>query len=246
MSTSIKNLSVGCTGQQLVDKINEIISAVNGIDPTTNYENLTNKPSINGVTLLGNKNTAALLVAMSGCTDYSAQMATLATKSELSTVETSATNAATQAATALVNGKIPSDSTSVSEATMLNEEAFVYVTGPDGLKKVSIKNLTKNVDMSVQMKSKISETLQDIRQKITLTGAKDGSNTVFAMSPAITLGTSEIYVNGARKIAGTDYIEDNNAQITTLTFIPAASDVMTMIAVSAKNGYKVLGVIKAV
>ena len=61
MSILIENLQIGCTGAQLVAKINEIISALNGVEQTTDYEALTNKPSINGVTLLGNKTTGNLM-----------------------------------------------------------------------------------------------------------------------------------------------------------------------------------------
>lgn len=84
---AIDLLKIGCTGEELVNKINEIIAAVNELAPITSYDSLSNKPTINGVELSGAKTTASLDIAYTGLSDYATQEARLATKANVATAK---------------------------------------------------------------------------------------------------------------------------------------------------------------
>lgn len=229
MSISIENLQIGCTGAQLVAKINEIISALNGVEQTTDYEVLTNKPSINGVTLLGNKTTGNLLFALADACDYATLIATLATKAELTAAQSDTVNLASAAVQALLSSKIDVSATNVTEATMLNEEAYVYVIAPEGLRKVSIKNLTSNVALKTVSSKELEKAVRTQLQLLTVTGDQDGTNVSYKVSEVYVPGTSNLFFNGQRMTLGSDYSETNGGFVM-LTHVPVSTDVLVFIA----------------
>lgn len=137
--------TTGCTGEELISKINEIIAVVNAMSNTTSYNDLTDKPSINGVTLVSDKTTAQMQISMAGLSDYETQMSAIATKTEVHDAQSAATAAATAAVQEQIAGKLDKDVSSTRETDMLSKKAFVYISDGNQTKKVSLDTLTKNV-----------------------------------------------------------------------------------------------------
>lgn len=229
MSTSIELLDTGCSGIQVIDKINEIIAALNNVEQTTDYESLSNKPSINGVTLLGNKTTGNLLFALADASDYAALIATLATKAELTAAQLDTVNLASAAVQALLATKIDVSAANVTEATLINEEAYVYIIANDGLRKVSIKNLTSNVALKTVSSKELEKAVRTQLQLLTVTGDQDGTNVSYKVSEVYVSGTSNLFFNGQRMTLGADYSETNGGFVM-LTHVPALTDVLVFIA----------------
>lgn len=229
MSIAIENLQIGCTGAQLVAKINEIISALNGVEQTTDYENLTNKPSINGVTLTGNKTTENLLFELSDASDYSTLMATLATKAELTAAQTDTVNLASAAVQALLSTKMDVDDTNVVEATMLNENAYIYIVAPEGLRKVSVANISNNVALKTTSAKVLEKAISSQLQMLTISGVQNGVNVNFSVNMAYIPGTSNLFFNGQRMVLGTDYSETNSGFVM-ITHAPKADESLVFIA----------------
>lgn len=229
MSILIENLQIGCTGAQLVAKINEIISALNGVEQTTDYNQLTNRPSINGVTLSGNKTTSALLLALADATDYATVMAALATKTEVNAVISDATSAATAAANALLAGKVDANPVNVEEASVFNDGAFIYIYTSDGLRKVKISSLSDNIALRNVSTDNLEKAVRSQLSMLTVTGDQDGANTSYKVNQNYIFGTSNLYLNGQRLVLGTDYIEVT-AGFVMLSRAPEVSDSLVFIA----------------
>jgi hypothetical protein len=76
----IELLHIGCTGEELVDKINEIIAVVNARRNVSSYRELTDLPTFNGVELIGDLSAADLVIHLADVADYEEVVATLASK----------------------------------------------------------------------------------------------------------------------------------------------------------------------
>ncbi|MBR4536213.1 MAG: hypothetical protein IKO62_06095 [Bacteroidales bacterium] len=228
MSILIENLQIGCTGAQLVAKINEIISALNGVEQTTDYEALTNKPSINGVTLLGNKTTGNLMFELADAGDYSTLIATLATKAELTAAGTNIIDLASEAVKSELASRIPMDYSEVNESTMINDAAYIYVLSKEGLRKVSIANLCNNVALKTVSSSTLEKAVQSQLVMLEVSGEQNGENVNFKVDRAYIYGTSHLFLNGQRLVSGSDYIEDK-VGFAMLTHAPEQSDSLVFI-----------------
>lgn len=229
MGTSIELLYSGCTGIQLINKINEVIAALNNVEQTTDYNQLSNKPSINGVTLSGNKNTRALSLALADATDYKTVLNALATKAEVDAVISDATNAATSAASALLAGKVDANPANVEEATVFNDGAYIYIYTTDGLRKVKISSLSDNVALRSVSADNLEKAVRSQLMILTVTGDQDGKNTSYEVSQNYIFGTSNLYLNGQRLVLGTDYMEVT-AGFVMLSRAPEVSDSLVFIA----------------
>lgn len=137
--------TTGCTGEALISKINEIIAVVNSMSNVTSYSQLTDKPSINGVTLVGNKTTEQMQISMAGLSDYSSQMSSIATKTEVQNAQAAATQAATAAVQEQIAGKLDKIPTTTTETDMIGDGAYIYVSDGNESKKVKISTLANNV-----------------------------------------------------------------------------------------------------
>lgn len=137
--------TTGCTGAELIAKINEIIAVVNGMSNVTSYNDLTDKPSINGVSLVGDKLTGELQIAMDDLTDYDTQMQSIATKAEVAGAESRATAAATAAVQEQIAGKLDKIPTTTPETDMIGDGTYIYVSDGQTSKKVKLETITKNV-----------------------------------------------------------------------------------------------------
>lgn len=230
--SNISLLSIGCTGQELVDKINEIIAAINGMSNVTSYNDLTNKPIINGVELKGTKTTFSLNIAVADAVDFSTSITeVLATKEEVEDAQESATEAATAAVEQQIAGKMDKNPSALSEATMTDGGAYVCVFGDGELKKIKLETLTNNVAFSIGQASTIDKVVQSSGKLLTITGTQDGTRTTFYISGGYELGTSFLYFNGQLLTRGTDYIENSTTSIVMLTHIPVSTDIMRFVAV---------------
>lgn len=228
----IELLSIGCSGQELVDKLNEIIAVVNGMSNVSSYNDLSDKPTINGVTLVGEKTTETLRFAIADAVDYSTTITdTLATKTEVESAQIAATQAATSAVQIQIAGKLDKNPSSTPEATLTDGAAFVYVYGDGGVKKIKLDTLSKNVALALDQKSSLERLIQSSGKIIGVKGTQDGSNTDFSIDEGYQLGTSFLYFNGQLLTRGTDYIEQTSSSIVMLTHIPISSDVLRFVAV---------------
>jgi len=227
---TISLLSIGCIGQELVDKINEIIAVVNGGLGTVSYNDLTNKPSINGVTLMYDKTTENLRIATADTTDYDTLMATLGTKAEITAAQTAATSAATAAVQSQIANKLDKNPTSVTEVKQLSDDTFLYVYGDGSSRKISLKNLTKNIELQMLDEESISKAVNEGLTMMALQGNKDGTNKDFTTTSAFVLKTTNLFLNGQRLTLGEDYTEETNTKIT-LTEAPVSTDTLVLIAV---------------
>lgn len=148
--------ATGCTGEELIDKINEIIAAVNAMSNTTSYNDLTDKPSVNGVTLQGAKTTGELMIEMADLTDYDTQMAAIATKTEVQTAQAAATAAATAAVQEQIAGKLDKNPSQATKADSMSKDGLLYVFDGNASKKVTLDAITKNVALELTSQKMVS------------------------------------------------------------------------------------------
>lgn len=228
----IATISLGITSAELVAKINEIIAAINGITPTTDYNDLDNKPSINGVTLSGNKTTGQLEVKTADTTDYSTIIAALATKTYVDTADTAAVAAAQAAAAAALSGKMDKNLSNVSEIANLGDDTYITVVTPDGVRKITANNLSAYTEIkAVTRKETLDSAIAKERKKIAIEGEQDGTNADFTSESGFVTGTTALYLNGQLLTPSVDYTEVSAYQITMLTHIPVEDDVLILMAI---------------
>lgn len=231
MSTQIELLYPGCSGSQLIDKINEIIAVLNDVDQTTDYEKLENKPSINGVIISGDLTSKDLPFAIEDASDYSSLMETLATKSEVSDVIVDASAAAVSEVSALLSGKVDSDPVNVSEATLFNEDSFVYIFTREGIRKVKISLLSDNIALRNVSSDNLKKAVITQMAILAVSGEQDGSNTTFKVESDYISGTSMLFLNGQRLAPGIDYMEIPYGFTIISEYIPEKDDIILFQAV---------------
>lgn len=90
-------------------------------------------------------------------------------------------------------------------------------------------SLDKKLDAIEKRISELEAT--DDRVVISLTGDQNGKNVVFGTGTAYVVGTSQLYINGKRNYAGSDYLETSDSGIVVLTHVPEAGDVLVFTAV---------------
>jgi len=228
----IQTIELGITSAQLVAKINEIIAAVNAIQPTTSYEDLENKPSINGVTLSGNKSTAQLLVALSGATDYAALLATLATKLYADGASAAAVTAAETAVASALSGKLDADISKINEVNYVADGGYVLVFAGGKYVKMPLKDLAAYTEIKMEgAKTAIDKGISSQRKYIALSGAQNGSNTAYTTETGFVPGTTLLFLNGQTLTEGKDYTEVSSYQIMMLTHVPLATDTITLMGI---------------
>lgn len=69
------------------------------------------------------------------------------------------------------------------------------------------------------------------RTTIALKGDQNGKNVTFVAADTFAQGTTQLYINGRRYVAGSDYLEIGGAQIILLTHVPVEGDVLVFVAV---------------
>lgn len=223
--------TTGCTGEELISKINEIIAVVNGMQNVTSYRQLTDKPSINGVTLVGNMTTAQMKISMAGLSDFTTQMNNIATKKEMQEVQKAATTAATEAVQKQIAGKMDKDPSTTDEVNLMPSDGYVYINTVEGMRKIKFDQLVNNVQYAGEQKSQVQKIIESSGKIMTIIGKQDGTNTQFTVAQEYTQGTSMLYFNGQLLTRNVDYIETSMKEFTMLTHIPISTDIMQMVAV---------------
>ena len=228
----IETISLGITSAQLVAKINEIIAAVNDIQPATSYAELQDKPAINGVTLAGNKTTADLLIALSGATDYATLLETLATKKYTEGVTEAAVAAAEAAAESALEDKLDADTDKIDKVSNAQDADSVLIVTNDGLKKMAIANFA---DVTMARNAAKARSIENIYNKdyenIPLTGLINGTNTRFTNSTGWIPGTTKVFLDGTLLARNTDYVETDRSTIETTGITPQTGQRLIMLAV---------------
>lgn len=74
------------------------------------------------------------------------------------------------------------------------------------------------------------------RTVIALTGNQDGKNVTFTAADTFAMGTSHLFINGKRYVAGSDYLEVDGTKIILLTHVPVENDVMVFVAAKKEKG----------
>lgn len=145
----IELLQVGCTAREVIDAINALIAAHNDGEETSvvSYNDLEDKPRINGVELKGDKDTAALLVALTGCTDYNTIMATLATKAYVDAGDEAISNEALAAAQAALENKLDKDLGNIADSSILADESYIPVVSDGDVKKVKMATVAAYTEL---------------------------------------------------------------------------------------------------
>ena len=231
---TIEQISLGLTAGELIEKINEIIAALNEIQPATSYEDLEDKPSINGVTLSGNKVTSQLQLALSGATDYYTLLNTLATKTYADAATASAVQAAQDAAAAALSGKLDADLSALDEVRYIAEGGHALVLAGGALKLIPLRDLAAYTEVRMAAsRAEASSGIASQRRHIPLSGEQDGKNAIFTAQTGFVLGTTALYLNGQMLTEGKDYSESSSYQITMLTHLPVAEDTLILMAIPA-------------
>lgn len=237
----IETITLGLNAADLVAKINEIIAAVNSIQPTTSYDDLNNKPMINGVELSGNKTTANLSIALSAATDYASLMQTLATKQYADNGDAAAVVAAQSAAAEALSGKLNTDLSNIDASSIreendvpevgsLGEEDYITIITSAGARKIKVWRLSDNITVRSVSSTAISKSTSSQLAVIGITGAQNGSNTSFELSSDYVAGSGSLFLNGQRLVSGTDYTETASG-FTMLLYAPINTDSLIFIAV---------------
>lgn len=232
MTDTIDLLAIGCTGQELVDKINEIIAAVNGITPATSYNQLADKPTLNGITLEGAATTASLKVRISDTADYSTYEQAWATKTYVDDADSKTIEAAEASVKGQLDSKMDKDLSSLDDVQWLSDTGYVPVAVGGQLKKMTIKDaadyaiVKKEASYSASDKSIASQ-----RKYMDLEGTQDGSNADFYVKAGFALGTTALYLNGQLLTINKDYTEISSYQIKMLTRMPEKSDILILMAI---------------
>lgn len=113
----------------------------------------------------------------------------------------------------------------------LSETDIVSIKTEDGLRKITINTLLDNLAVKLLSQNSFQKVASEQRKVIALTGNQDGKNVRFSSAANYVLGTSQLYINGNRQVAGTDYLESSITEITLLTAIPAKDDILVFVAV---------------
>ncbi len=228
--------------------------------PSNRYSDLEGKPSIGGVRITGNIADVDTLGALSKDTgvyeDAGSEISgdavvyinqrdtwvktTLATLVEALGLTTSEAldgfkeevlaEADSRVESAL-DSKMDKDLGNITFVTAVGEEAYLPVVTDNGLRKVKVESLANNVAVRNVSIDSLAKAVDDQLTEIELEGEQDGENRNFSPSSPFVAGTSHLFLNGQRLVAGVDYSENGGRSITLLNQAPEASDNLTFIAV---------------
>lgn len=224
-------LKTGCTGGEVIDTINAIIARLNdGAGITISYNDLTDKPTVNGVELKGALNTAGLLIAMADCTDYTALLATLATRAYADAAETRATAAAQAAVQEALATKLDANPDSIPVISALDDDDYVAIATADGLRRIRVDRLSDNVAVRTVSTRSLERSISTQLKVLTVTGAQDGENAAYIVAEAYVPGTQLLFLNGQLLTQGADY-SLTAAGFTMLEVAPTDADKLIFMAV---------------
>lgn len=235
MST-INLLQIGCTSQELIDTINALVAAHNDGEnaAVTSYNDLTDKPTINGVTLSGAKTTSTLGINIAGAADYATYEAAWATKTYVDNADTNTVAAAEAAAQEVLDSKMDKDLGNIAAVTSVGDDSYIPIATDDGIKKILVTTVAAYARVKNESNVQIRTVISNPRQMFPLSGEKDGKNTTYTTSAEFTLGSTELYLNGQLLTLDSDYMEDSTTSVTLLTYAPTNEDILTLYAIPAE------------
>ena len=225
---NIPLLQNGCSGQDIIDTVNAIIASINsGGGLSISYNDLTDKPTINGVEIAGALTTTLLRIAMSDTEGYAALLQTLATKAYANAVKTEALSAAQAAVNAALDSKMDKDLGNIEVASSVGDDAYIAVVSGGKIVKITTKSLATYTELVSRRDSSTYEAAAKTQRKtIELEGTPDGHTITFTATTAFKLKSSALYLNGNRLLLDTDYKEDSSTQVTFKTIIPEDGDTL--------------------
>ena len=234
---NIPLLYPGCTAQEILDTINTLIAAItDGAGQSISYKDLTDKPTLNGVEIVGNQTTGKLKIKIAETADSETYNETVASKAYVDAVEAAAVAAAQNAANAALADKLDKDLSNLESVTYMGENAKLLVITSDGaLRMVSAADVAAYTNIINRVEnSSLEAALKTHRKSDTITGVQDNSNKSFTTSYNYMPGTSAVYLNGVRMYAGVDYRETNNG-FEFLTYTPKNTDIIIFEAVQLES-----------
>jgi hypothetical protein len=235
---NIPLLYPGCTALEILDTINALIAAITGgTGQSISYNDLTDKPTLNGVEINGDQTTENLKIKIAETADFETYNETVASKPYVDAVEAAAVAAAQNAANAALANKLDKDLSNLDLITYMGDNASILVVTPDNrLCRVSTADLASYTGIVNATAASSQEASMKVQRKtIALNGEQDGQNIVFTCTTGYTMGTSSLFLNGNRLYPGKDYIEDNSHQITFRTYIPETEDVILFEAIPLES-----------
>ena len=232
--TQIELLHIGCTGQQLIDTVNALVAAHNdGMDVgTVSYNDLTDKPTLNGVEIAGAQTTEKLKIRISETEDYETWNETVATKAYADQAKADALAQAQTAVNAALANKLDKDLSNIEAVDAFSGEAYVPIVTASGTYKTTMGSIAAYAETQAQAAaSAVNTAINRERRVLELTGEQNGKNTVFTVTGGYKPGTSSLYLNGQLLAEGRDYEETDSQTVTMLTYIPEADDVLVFRAI---------------
>lgn len=223
---NIPLLHTGCTAQDILDTINALIAAVaGGTGQSISYNDLTDKPTLNGVEINGDQTTENLKIKIAETADIDTYNEAWAMKTYVDAVRDEAIAEAQNAAQAELAGKLDKDLSNLEVVTHMGDGAYIPVMTPSGMVKVSTENLVAYIGVKSKVEnSSVEMTIKSQREPIAVTTMADGNTTRFSVQDYYTLGTSAVYLNGNRLYAGRDYVEVNSRTFEFIGWKPNAEN----------------------
>lgn len=165
----------------------------------------------------------ALISTVSGM--ISTATGNLPTSADITALQTSV-----ETINATLASKADKDDENTEEVAMVDDNSFVYVMGANGMKKISLKNLSRLIKIGINSGGGSGASLDTLKIVCALTGAQDGSNQNYTCAAGFGMGTTDLYLNGQRLVRGVDYNENSAYSISLITHTPIATDVLVLVA----------------
>ncbi len=233
---TIPLLQTGATAGQIIDTINALIAAHNeGQNPVSvSYEDLTHKPTLNGVEISGDMTTQSARIKIAETEDYTVFVATNATKEYADEAKDDAIAAARESVQADLDNKLDKDLGNIERVDSFNGDAMIPIVTGGGIRKTSLVNVASYTKIQNETAmSALDTALAKERKTLTLEGEKDGSNKVFTVVEGYKPGTGMLYINGVLLSPDDDYEETDSQTITFIHRAPESEDKLTFRAVPA-------------
>lgn len=233
---TIPLLQTGATAGQIIDTINALIAAHNeGQNPVSvSYEDLSHKPTLNGVEISGDMTTQSARIKIAETEDYTVFVATNATKAYADETKNDAIAAARESVQADLDNKLDKDLGNIERVDSFNGDAMIPIVTGRGIRKTSLVNVASYTKIQNETAmSALDTALAKERKTLTLEGEKDGSNKVFTVKEGYKPGTGLLYYNGILQTPDKDYEETDSRTITLIFLAPEEEDEIMFRAVPA-------------
>lgn len=101
----------------------------------------------------------------------------------------------------------------------------------------AVQSYEKSMSAKIEaIENQLKELTTSDRTVIALTGDQNGKNVSFGTEDTFVAGTSQLFINGKRYVADSDYLEVDGTKIILLTHVPVENDVMVFVAAKKEKG----------